>query len=541
MININESITIAFKELLQCIISINEIESCAQSVDSKWIPFYSTHDLALVISRNFFEKKQYAPLLKNAQMTARLLAIIWNEQKLVSQTQSESFEKAIYLFYKHVGSPIIIQKEYYSDNLESKIDVANFQFLQGKKYNFGYGGVIPDYAEAALWYAKAANQGHAQAQWNLGNLYANGMGVEPDLREAVEWYTKAALQGHAQAQNDLGEHYSYGQGINEDKYTAVEWYSKAAQQGNADAQNNLGCMYLYGEGVEQNKQKAFDWYERAAQQGHAEAEFNLGVMYQHGDGIDKNLHIAFKWYKSAAEHDLSEAQYNIALMYEHGYGVEQNTNKAMEWYKKTAKGYSDVATDARCKLGDMYYDGYFFESDKHKAFELYFEASFLGNSKAQYNLASMYDNDEVEEQDYRFVIEKYPNIGEQYHLNCFDGFSLTLDEHEKKIQNKKIAIAWYSLAAEEDYAPALNMLGCLYLNGESVDRDQQKAIEFFLKAAEFGEETAQYNLGVIYETGEGVDEDKEKAVEWYSQAAQQGNADAKKALGELSRSNYRTG
>jgi TPR repeat protein len=51
---------------------------------------------------------------------------------------------------------------------------------------------------------EAAEQGDADAQYNLGLMYDNGEGVEQDKFEAVKWYKKAAEQGHAEAQNNLG-------------------------------------------------------------------------------------------------------------------------------------------------------------------------------------------------------------------------------------------------------------------------------------------------------------------------------------------------
>ena len=52
-----------------------------------------------------------------------------------------------------------------------------------------------DRARAVHWYTKAAEQGHAQAQFNLGVCFLTGQGVEQDLARAVHWYTKAAEQG----------------------------------------------------------------------------------------------------------------------------------------------------------------------------------------------------------------------------------------------------------------------------------------------------------------------------------------------------------
>ncbi|MBQ4479124.1 MAG: sel1 repeat family protein [Victivallales bacterium] len=57
-----------------------------------------------------------------------------------------------------------------------------------------------NYAEAVKWFRKAAGQGLAEAQYNLGVCYATGLGVEQDYAEAVKWFRKAAEQGNAGAQ-----------------------------------------------------------------------------------------------------------------------------------------------------------------------------------------------------------------------------------------------------------------------------------------------------------------------------------------------------
>ena len=86
------------------------------------------------------------------------------------------------------------------------------------------------------------------AQYNLGVMYANGVGVPQDDKTAVKWYTLAAEQGHASAQYNLGVMYRKGQGVPQDDKTAVKWYTLAAEQGDAAAQYNLGLMTL-GVGV----------------------------------------------------------------------------------------------------------------------------------------------------------------------------------------------------------------------------------------------------------------------------------------------------
>jgi hypothetical protein len=53
--------------------------------------------------------------------------------------------------------------------------------------------------EAARWYRKAADQGHAKAQFNLGFMFSQGRGVAQSDVEAARWYRKAADKGLAQA------------------------------------------------------------------------------------------------------------------------------------------------------------------------------------------------------------------------------------------------------------------------------------------------------------------------------------------------------
>jgi len=53
-------------------------------------------------------------------------------------------------------------------------------------------GVTQDDVEAVKWFRKAARQGLAPAQYNLGISYFNGQGVVKDQAAAVMWYRKAA-------------------------------------------------------------------------------------------------------------------------------------------------------------------------------------------------------------------------------------------------------------------------------------------------------------------------------------------------------------
>jgi len=99
---------------------------------------------------------------------------------------------------------------------------------------------------AAGWFFRAAEQGYADAQFNLGLMYANGEGVPQDMEQAVELFKKAAEQGHVDAQNNLGAMYFTGEGVARDEKKAIEWFEKAAAQGNEDARANLDAIKASG-------------------------------------------------------------------------------------------------------------------------------------------------------------------------------------------------------------------------------------------------------------------------------------------------------
>ncbi|KAF9924320.1 hypothetical protein FBU30_005686 [Linnemannia zychae] len=129
-------------------------------------------------------------------------------------------------------------------SLEQKIIIASqgnkeAQVKLGDIYKYGLGGVEKDYNRAKDWYLKAAEQGHACAQYNIGFLYANGHGVQQDYSLAMTWYKKAAEQGHADAQYNIGFLYQHGFGVQRNNTMAKMWYQKAVEQGDEDAKRRL--------------------------------------------------------------------------------------------------------------------------------------------------------------------------------------------------------------------------------------------------------------------------------------------------------------
>ncbi len=85
---------------------------------------------------------------------------------------------------------------------------------------------VEDYATALRLWRPLAERGDAEAQHNLGLMYAKGEGVPRDDSEAVKWFRLAAEQGNANAQQTLGVMYLEGRGVPRDFVEAMKWFAK---------------------------------------------------------------------------------------------------------------------------------------------------------------------------------------------------------------------------------------------------------------------------------------------------------------------------
>ncbi len=63
-----------------------------------------------------------------------------------------------------------------------------------------------------------------------------------DYAKAADWYTKAAKQGVALAQNNLGWMYHEGRGVARDDVRAYMWLNAASANGNKAAFKNLDLL-----------------------------------------------------------------------------------------------------------------------------------------------------------------------------------------------------------------------------------------------------------------------------------------------------------
>ena len=181
--------------------------------------------------------------------------------------------------------------------------------------------------ESVQWFQQAAQQGHAEAQYTLAWMYAQGRGVSQDWQQAARLFRRAALKGYAEAQYHLGLMYIQGVGVSPDFTQAAHWFVKAAMQGHVVARQarinlylqiaergDVQAQYLLWEMSTQGETEItqpLQWLEQSAQQGYVKAQYTLAQLYEQGDEVERDFFKATYWYRRAIKqgHFLSAKQY----------------------------------------------------------------------------------------------------------------------------------------------------------------------------------------------------------------------------------------
>lgn len=179
----------------------------------------------------------------------------------------------------------------YRDEDERKADYA---FEMGMKYKNG-DGVEADVDTAIAYFKIAAELGHMLGQMAVGSYYY----ALNDCYEAIKWIGMAAELGNAEALFNMGVFYMEGMGCDQDMELSAKYFHRAARRRHPEAQFAYGDLLSQGWGVEQDSKRAIKWFSDAAENGHVEAMYRLGEIYEDGIGTEVDLKAAAKWYDAA--------------------------------------------------------------------------------------------------------------------------------------------------------------------------------------------------------------------------------------------------
>ena len=143
------------------------------------------------------------------------------------------------------------------------------QFDIGHMYENGI-GVQRSIDDAMEWYRRAASNGNTDAMHRLSMLGEDRIPCPPSepstgpRNEGIRSLILRAQEGDADAQYELAGRYYIGLGVTQSDKEAAKWYLRAAYQGHRQAQLDIAHMYDTGTGVPASFEKAREWRGRAA-------------------------------------------------------------------------------------------------------------------------------------------------------------------------------------------------------------------------------------------------------------------------------------
>jgi TPR repeat protein len=382
-------------------------------------------------------------------------------------------------------------------------------FLLGQCYTFGY-GVTRDPEAGLGWYRRAAERGSREAEFELGECMAYGLGSGGrDLVEALRWWRAAARRGHGRARVKIGHCYRWGDGVAEDKALAVAWYRRALKGGESMAEVWLGECYEAGEGVRCDPVVALAHFRAAANAGDPHGMAELGRCLLHGNGQRADTKRGEYWLLRAAEHgwpaalgELQRHWFERAEQLMRAWSGAESGPESARQRAQIAGLYRQAAEKGHLQAALRYAvclrDGWGVTVDATAARAWLQKASALADAKLA--LADML----------------YFGVG---------GSRRVAD-----------AVRWYELAARQSEDPyALYSVGFCLLYGEGVTVDPKAGIRWLRRAAAGGDADAGYELGLAYLHGRGVVSNPRLAMKWLRTAATLGHVAAQVFLTDLER------
>lgn len=186
-----------------------------------------------------------------------------------------------------------------------------------------------DPAAALAQFREASRLGEKIARYNLGVLWANGIGVPRDPQDAANFFRDAARAGDTMAMLVIGQLVAQGAGAPQDRNQAEDWWRKAAETWQPEAVPDPARLVLAEPVLDTRALVAF--YIQRAQAGEPWAQAWLGRLYDIGVWMTRDPAAAAFWYAKAGQAGHYQSQIRLANMYRLGIGVEQDEAESRRW------------------------------------------------------------------------------------------------------------------------------------------------------------------------------------------------------------------
>ena len=143
---------------------------------------------------------------------------------------------------------------------------------------------------------RAANEGHREAHYALGNWHFHGIAVRKNYKRGADFMATAAKLGRRKRFTTCRLLRTVGVGQDARR----PWHCTASRSPRrADAQQMLPMLLLWHRPSE-GRGRVSRWFKIAGQRP-SEAQYAVARSYELGDGVRSNLRTALLWYQRAAK------------------------------------------------------------------------------------------------------------------------------------------------------------------------------------------------------------------------------------------------
>ena len=408
-----------------------------------------------------------------------LLARIYNSRKYPVYNEDKAQKLYTLSYYNFTSALAITSESIKSEDINIdeetrkfnrfKLDYLNYHL--GKMSDRGLGCEI-NYIDAADFYSEC-RETNAYAQYALANIYLG----EKTTPLTHDIYHNALLMLKKISAKMPYAAYQYAQNLETPIYadaagtpSAIYSYYNLALNGfllqekedavlDGNILYKIGKLYYDGKGCTKDTEKAYEYFLRAAEDKNKNAYFALGKICSNKTNEHYDPHRAEAYYLKAYEqHQPSYLKIAIADLYADSESDLYDIDKAIGLYKDCIDNDSDAS--AMFKLGALYLQG----NDKMPAniklgLKYLNDAIEHGNQYAKIAIADFYANPENDLYDINKAIELYKDCAE----------------------NNANSYSMYKL-------------GCIYLFGRGVERDEALGLQYLNDAVERGNKFAAQTI-----------------------------------------------
>jgi len=135
-----------------------------------------------------------------------------------------------------------------------------------------------EYTKAFQIFEKLSQAGDSQAQYDLSQMYIQGIGTPKSIEQGWIWLNRAAEKGNIQSMLELGVRYQASANLANSEEMAFFWFQKAAMAGSPVGQYNLAHLYEFGKHTPADLMKAYVWMTLSYKSGNPAAAAEAKVL-----------------------------------------------------------------------------------------------------------------------------------------------------------------------------------------------------------------------------------------------------------------------